>query len=283
MLSEKQPKKLETSTIEFYIGLVIAIITVVFPMTWWFRCLLLLVLIGICADVSFRHPRLISRHIALKIAICLIVIVIIVTVAWHPLREEYKEETGVTVAKKQEVTITPKPELLSPQSTLQPTPQPTPAPQKRHKAISSVAPQQKPYDLTEAKRKNFLGLLQRSQSETRDILKIGCTSSSEIPCVTAGKFLILFSQAGWEIDSKQVFRMEQGIPIEGVTMFSSVDAASAARAQNLPPHLGIWQQMDKNQQAIYWAFRGIGVPVNFSMDQSLPKGTLGIYFGPEPR
>jgi len=142
-------------------------------------------------------------------------------------------------------------------------------------------PPQRPYDLTGPRREKFLRLLGKTQAEPRDIIRIGCISWSDAACVAAGRFLILFSEAGWTIDSNSVFRLEPQIPIDGMAMASHVDIVGDAK--KLPPHLGTWQKMDPSQVTIWWAFKEMGIPVSFSGDTSLPAGTLGIYFGPEPQ
>jgi hypothetical protein len=155
-----------------------------------------------------------------------------------------------------------------------------------HLAPKSDAPQQPPihpYDLSEERRKQLLGLLSKPQSDPRETLRIGCISWSEESCIAAGKFLIVFSEAGWLIENKKIFREEPAVPIEGAAIVSRMSEADFKKTQALPPHEGIWQKMDASQQTIYWALRALQVPVGFSSDQSLPSGTIGVYFGPEPR
>lgn len=126
MPEPKEPRKLERSTIEFYIGLAVAIVTVVFPMTWWLRCLLLLALVGIVIDVSFRHPRIVGRHVLLKITACLMGVVIIVAVAWKPIREEYRQETATKSPEEPTAGVT-----QSPTSIASATPAPAHAPERK--------------------------------------------------------------------------------------------------------------------------------------------------------
>jgi hypothetical protein len=149
------------------------------------------------------------------------------------------------------------------------------------KTTAKVSERQSPYDLTGNRREEFLKLLTKNQSEPRDTLKIACVSWSENSCVAAGKFLVLFSEAGWNIDSKTVFRVESSIPKDGMTIVAHVNDISAYR--KLPPHLGLWSKVDQSQVTIYEAFRKMRVSVGFSADQEMPIGTLGIYFGPEPK
>lgn len=157
----------------------------------------------------------------------------------------------------------------------------SPSPKEVLPHYTKPAIKQRPYDLTGERRKQFLELLEMPQSEQRDTIRIGCIAWSDAACVAAGKFLILFSEAGWTIDSNRVFRMEPEIPIEGMAMVSHTDDVSTLRT--LPPHMGIWQSMDASQVRIWAAFTTMGIPVSSSVDPSLPKGKLGIYFGPEPQ
>ncbi|HFK1901246.1 hypothetical protein, partial [Pseudomonas aeruginosa] len=61
------------------------------------------------------------------------------------------------------------------------------------------------YELSESRRADFLELLRVPPGAKLDIVRIGCTTWSEESCITAGKFLKLFSEAGWQIDGAQVF------------------------------------------------------------------------------
>jgi hypothetical protein len=137
------------------------------------------------------------------------------------------------------------------------------------------------YDLSGDAGKNFEEALKK-QKEHREVIRVGCTAWSEESCVAAGKFLIVFSRAGWVIDSKQVFRMQPQIPVEGVALVSN-DPKAEEGAKDLPPHLGVWHKVNASEQTFYWAFRGLGIPISSSIDSSLPDGTLGIYFGSEPQ
>jgi hypothetical protein len=104
-----------------------------------------------------------------------------------------------------------------------------------HHALPQKVHPQRPYDLTGTRRERFLKLLNAPQTEPRDILRIGCIEWSDEACVAAGRFLILFSEAGWKIDSDRVFRMEPQIPIDGMAMVSHVTIPS--NAPKLPPPL----------------------------------------------
>jgi len=136
------------------------------------------------------------------------------------------------------------------------------------------------FELTEEKRNGFLKLLS-AQTAPRDTVRIGCTSWSEKSCVAAGRFLLLLSEAGWQIEENKVFRMEPQIPIVGVAI--ATRTAADEPKEPLPPHLGRWRLMDESNKTIYWAFHSIDIPVGGATDNTLKEGTLGIYFGSEPQ
>jgi hypothetical protein len=144
-------------------------------------------------------------------------------------------------------------------------------------------PTVRPYDLSAERRKQLLDTLSKTQFVPREVLRIGCIRWSEESCLAAGKFLLVFSEAGWSIEDKKVFQEEPAVPIEGVALVSRMSDDDFKKMQALPPHEGIWQKMDGSQQTIYWALRALQIPVSSSSDQSLPSGTIGVYFGPEPR
>jgi hypothetical protein len=93
--------------------------------------------------------------------------------------------------------------------------------------------------------------------------------------------LLLLSEAGWQIEENKVFRLEPQILIVGVAITTHTPAGEPK--EPLPPHLGRWRLMDESYKSIYWAFRSLDIPVQGSTDDTLKDGTLGIYFGSEPK
>lgn len=138
----------------------------------------------------------------------------------------------------------------------------------------------KAYNLSQDRRDEFLGLLKIKQGDPRDTLRIGCVPWSEAACLAAGKFLILFSEAGWRIDANQVHKVEPAIPVDGVSLTKRSD--EVAELEMLPPHKGRWVRTSPSEVMINMTFTQMGVPVHSSRDPSLPSNMLGIYFGPEP-
>ncbi|MGA8215606.1 MAG: hypothetical protein WB799_18555, partial [Candidatus Sulfotelmatobacter sp.] len=147
-----------------------------------------------------------------------------------------------------------------------------------HEEVDSIEIVSHPYDLTGERRKRFKALLQPSPDET-DVLRVGCLAGSDSACVAAGQFLMLLSEAGWKIDSNQVFKMQAQIPVSGVNIAT---LPQQPRPPNLPPYLGVWQPSDKSQVKLGRAFTQMTVPVNSVSGPDLPVGTLGVYFGPDP-
>jgi len=129
------------------------------------------------------------------------------------------------------------------------------------------------FELTEDRRNGFLKLLS-AQNGSSDTVRIGCTLS-EKSCVAAGRFLLLFSEAGWQIEENKVFRMEPQIPIVGVAITTRAPADDEGP---LPPHLADGVRWTRAIKPFYWAFRSLDIPVALR-PITLERCTLGIYFG----
>jgi hypothetical protein len=63
---------LERSTLEFYVGFIVAIVSLVVPMTWWLKAILAILVFGAWADISFNASLVVSRNRLQKIGICAI-------------------------------------------------------------------------------------------------------------------------------------------------------------------------------------------------------------------
>lgn len=137
------------------------------------------------------------------------------------------------------------------------------------------------YAIDSSNRDRYLELFRTGQFGLRDKVRIGCVEWSEASCVAAGNFLRLLSEAGWEIDSDTVIRMQPSVPVEGVSIVSRGD--DLIGLPRVPPHMGYWSRLDISQEILTAAFKLMGSPVNFSSDPSLQPGTMGVYFGPKPK
>ncbi|WP_249686965.1 hypothetical protein [Pectobacterium polaris] len=136
------------------------------------------------------------------------------------------------------------------------------------------------YAVDSSNRDSYLELFRTGQFGQRDKLRIGCVEWSEASCVAASNYLRLLSEAGWEIDSDTVIRMQPSVPVEGVSIVSRGDGL--ADLPKVPPHMGHWSRPDISQEVLTAAFKLMGVPVYFSSDPTLQSGTTGVYFGPKP-
>lgn len=181
-----------------------------------------------------------------------------------PTAEEIAKELAKDLPRQHDLEKQLAPEQLITKDKVETTTQPT---------------AQRPYDITGSRHDAFVALL-NTQAEQRDVIRVGCVAWSDPACVAAGKFLILFSEAGWKIDSDRVFRMEPSIPSDGIGMVTHIEPAIAA--DKLPPHLGHWNQMDTSQITFWRAFRWMQIPISPSGSVDTPVGTIGIFFGPEP-
>lgn len=176
-------------------------------------------------------------------------------------------------------------ELISRIAALLPKPRPvavpagpTSAPPPQMKGSSSI-PTIRPYDLPDERRNELVALLAAPPAGA-NVLRIGCVPWSDRACAGAGKFLIILSQAGWKIDENKVFRVDNAIPIEGVSVTERPEPGTPTTPQ--PPHLGRWQKMGLTDITFMTALTAMGLKYNGSSDASLPDGTTGVYFGPEP-
>ena len=79
--------KLGRSSVEAYGGIINGIIVAVLPMTWWLRCLLLLVVGALITDLSFRSPLTVKLHGVMRAFVCLLGIAVLVGLSWQPIRE----------------------------------------------------------------------------------------------------------------------------------------------------------------------------------------------------
>ena len=135
----------------------------------------------------------------------------------------------------------------------------------------------KAFDLGSQRHGEFLDLLSVRQDTPMDSIRVGCLASNEDACKAAGKFIVLLSEAGWNVVGNQVYPMAAAIPTEGVTIASRSD--DIAGLASPPPHLGRWSSVSTDQLLITMAFRYMDVPLHASTDPGLPDGTIGVYFG----
>src|ERR1700693_3445799 len=87
----QSPRILKRSNLEAYVSIIIAIITVVFRMTWYFKILLLLVVAGLITDISFHAPFLVQCSRKINVMICLVCLSILFAIGWNQVIKEYHQ------------------------------------------------------------------------------------------------------------------------------------------------------------------------------------------------
>jgi hypothetical protein len=130
--------------------------------------------------------------------------------------------------------------------------------------------------VTAEEHKRFVDAL-KSQPIPREIVRLGCPSGKEDECLLVGQFIEFFKEAGWEVEHDEVARIAPGKPAAGLVLF--------AHANHVPEHLGpgegVWVQQTPSMMSIEKAFAAIGIRSQQAGDGAMPKGTVGIYFGPD--
>lgn len=94
----KRPKQelAGRSSVETYGAIGVAIITVVFKMSWWIKIGLLIFLVGMLIDLTF-HSRWTAKFAPVKKRVIATLAVALTTVvAWRPIKAQYAEETAPT-------------------------------------------------------------------------------------------------------------------------------------------------------------------------------------------
>lgn len=82
-------QKLDHSSVEFYLGAIITILSVVIPMTWWLRCLFLLIVAVIIIDLVYRSPLTINWSFKRKHFLATSGVLLVMAIGWRPIRDDY--------------------------------------------------------------------------------------------------------------------------------------------------------------------------------------------------
>ncbi len=90
-LKDTEHGKLSRSSIEAYIAIAIAILLAVFPMTWYLRLFLFVVLAVVCVDFCWRSPPTYNRNGLLKVMLCAIVVGVVMWTGVGNVMDAYKE------------------------------------------------------------------------------------------------------------------------------------------------------------------------------------------------
>jgi hypothetical protein len=91
--SSNQPKNpLEMADVEAYIAIAIAIVTVVFEMTWQWKVGLLVILAAMLNDLCWRSKLTIRLYWPLRLILCLTGTVAIIWISYQPMKDLYIAE-----------------------------------------------------------------------------------------------------------------------------------------------------------------------------------------------
>jgi hypothetical protein len=90
------PKTIGRSTAESYAVIAVTIVTVVFKLTWWIKCGLLLMVAGMLVDMSFNSPLTAGFNNRRKGSLSILSVLSLAAVAWRPIRGQYEDETSPT-------------------------------------------------------------------------------------------------------------------------------------------------------------------------------------------
>jgi hypothetical protein len=93
-LAEKEAEKgkLQRSSIEAYSAIIIAVLLAVFPMTWYLRLLLFLILATVCVDFCWRSPITYKRDVFSKILLCVLVVGVVSWFGIPNVSTAYKDD-----------------------------------------------------------------------------------------------------------------------------------------------------------------------------------------------
>ena len=91
---------LQRSSLEAYLFALVGIAAAAFPMTWYFRFLLVLVLAGIIVDLIIRSPWTVSWQWRPKLFCIIAAGALLTAAAWRPIADDYRgtEQPDVTLS-----------------------------------------------------------------------------------------------------------------------------------------------------------------------------------------
>lgn len=93
LATEKSPREpLSRSTAEFYLSAFLAVVTLVFPLTWWLKLILALSVFAMAFDVINRHRKTVNLPTPKKIAVGVPVFFLIGIIFYFPVRKQYEED-----------------------------------------------------------------------------------------------------------------------------------------------------------------------------------------------
>jgi hypothetical protein len=99
--------ELERSTIEAYVGIALAVVVGVFPLNWYLKCILLLILVGIICDVIWRIALTRRRGLLFKCLVSLLGVSMLIAISWPVVKSQYLTDRPVTIYPREVVFTSP--------------------------------------------------------------------------------------------------------------------------------------------------------------------------------
>ena len=95
------------SSLEAAVALILGIITVVFPQTWYLKIVLMMIICGIVIHIIAKSLWTIEWSSSLKVTASLVVIVILSLLSWKPVSEQWIKDNIKIAVSPSEVTVIP--------------------------------------------------------------------------------------------------------------------------------------------------------------------------------
>jgi hypothetical protein len=93
----RMAEKISRATAEAYVGIAIAVFVGVFPVTWWAKIVLMVIVGGLAVDIAFRSPKTINLHWLKKVGLSLLSIGVLSVISYFPIRKQYVEDNAGTL------------------------------------------------------------------------------------------------------------------------------------------------------------------------------------------
>jgi hypothetical protein len=132
--------------------------------------------------------------------------------------------------------------------------------------------------LTAEQQAQFISRL-KVQQQSRKEIRLGCAVFSEeacVLCVLAGQLLKVFREEGWVVQGNKVERVTLPKPLAGVALFKHGEG----QLDPSNPKSGLWVEQTASLVTLRASFAKIGMEADTRADAQMPKGTIGVFIGP---
>jgi hypothetical protein len=90
-MAEQKPRRLDRADVLGVLGVIIAILVVVLPVTWWLQCGLLAVAAVLISQLAFYSAAMIHRPKSQKLLVAAVTITGLVAISWSPVKSQYQK------------------------------------------------------------------------------------------------------------------------------------------------------------------------------------------------